>query len=93
MDVPKEIALAMVAALVAGVSIRTSIGDHLGALLERPVTVAEPESGIVYTTSSDPQLTVGYWSVRTWQGQERAEAHSPEQEQPDRGPALGPAHT
>jgi hypothetical protein len=84
--VPKEIALAMAAALVSAVSIETGpVGDHLGSLLElRPVTVAEPDAEIVYTTSSDPQLTVGYWPARTWYAQERAEAHPPEQEQPDR---------
>jgi hypothetical protein len=66
-------------------SIQTSAIGDLGALLElRAVTVAEPESDIVYTTSSDPQLTVGYWPARTWLVQERAEAHSLEQEQPDR---------
>jgi hypothetical protein len=84
--VPKEIALAMVAALVAGVSIETNpIGDHLrGVTGLPPVTVAEPDTEIALTTSSDPKLTVGYWTVPTWLAQERAEAHSPEQEQPDR---------
>jgi hypothetical protein len=84
--VPKEFAVWMFAAALGFVSIETSpIGDHLEALAElRPVTMAEPDAEIVYTTSSDPQLTVGYWPVRTWSAEERGEASRPEQEQPDR---------
>lgn len=82
----KTVTLLSVGTLGA-VNVQTGpIGDHLVEVVADlpPVTVAEPDAEIVSTTTNDPKLTVGYWTAPTWLAQERAESHSPEQEQPDR---------